>query len=549
MKKFLSAIFMLISPAVFAVDVDVLVTNGTSRTDDSSITCLFVDGCDGKWRPASKDEGVDEGIYIQFKEPVMLYSVEMDASKNLQERFPYFQIYLNGKTTSPDDVVYISSSKHFPDTNKVVYTFKGRDQENYQGSLYTLVKSIFIKIGRIYGDDPVRPTITAMRFYRRVPTDKPENVELERVKVNVPKFISTRVSATSVLQPETAYSPANLFDSKYDFAWSTNGKVTNGIGESLTLEFPEPQSISGFYLWNGYQRSTVHFESNGKVKTILVTTDKGDRQQVKLSAKNGMQKIMLSKMLQRVNQVSLKILDVYSGTRYRDVLLSEMRILDQNGKILLPVVKKEKLVIPKRLQGFIDRSWSSFLHGITDERNECTQGCFNKRIRLRSNGSFVIYRDFSDYANGDRSLSANVLEGNWVIENDKLRIFGKRYTTELRSSDYMQGRDTDAVPKARIFQSYLMIKPYSELTYKQKDDVVQFLLKSRGMPKSDSKQFVWVNYYNTYKEDAITGNNLDAMIVSLKRFLDKTNPYYIKSSVFTDLVLPTTRVAACDGFC
>ena len=96
--------------------------------------------------------------------------------------------------------------------------------------------------------------------------------------------------ATSVLDPAVAYQPANLFDSRYDFAWSTNGKKTAGIGESVQVTFSQPQNLSGLIVWNGYQRSEEHFRANGRVTKILVSDGQAS-QTVALADRMGGQRI------------------------------------------------------------------------------------------------------------------------------------------------------------------------------------------------------------------------------------------------------------------
>lgn len=66
--------------------------------------------------------------------------------------------------------------------------------------------------------------------------------------------------------------PANLFDSRYDYAWSTNGKVTSGKGESVEIKFSQTQNLTGMIVWNGYQRSEEHFKTNGRVAKMSISS-------------------------------------------------------------------------------------------------------------------------------------------------------------------------------------------------------------------------------------------------------------------------------------
>lgn len=544
MKNFLPLIiiFTLCTP-LKAEEIKVLAASATSSTAASAnITCLLDDACEGAWQPSSLDEGVDEGIYLQFEKAVQLYSIEMVVRKE-SAVLPSFKLYLNGKTTSPDDIVY----QYRRDVDKakglVKYTFHGRDWEKYRNSLQTEAKSVFIKIDETYGDNPVKPTVQALRFYKRIPSDNQKEIKLERIAVKLPRIVQAEIQADSILEPRTAYHPAKLFDSNYDFAWSTDGNKTNGIGATLALSFASKQTIAGLCIWNGYQRSAAHFEKNGRIKELLVSSDSA-KQQIQLASEQGMQKIMFNGPMKEVPRLTLKINSIYPGTKYKDVLLSEMRLIDDHGNIILPVVKRPRLQIDNNLKAFLDKSWSGFLHGISDE------SCFNKRLRLRSNGTFVIYRDYQYGETNDNRVSANVLEGNWAVEKGKIRIFGKQYTTELQSSDYIKGQARKKSPAAKLFQTFVTVQPYATLSKAEKDKAVNFLFKSRYPAEAeDAANLFWNNSCRgDWKENQVKGNNRQELLASLSAFLAKKNPYYIQSSVITDFVLPTAEVNACTGF-
>ena len=551
MKSFVFALVLgLFVRSAHADDVAVLAASATSSSADSTdITCLLDSKCNGKWQPASRDEGVDEGMYLQFSEAIPLYSIEVDiADENTK---PSLALYLNGKTTGPDDVVYVQSQEKNADRKTVTYTFTGRNEEDFQGSLHTNARSVFIKIGKSYAKETRKPTVKAIRFYRRSKTDDPKKVVTTVMQFKLPKVVPVVVNASSILPPTTAYDPANLFDSRYDFAWSTDGAKTNGIGEKLDLTFAREVNIAGIYVWNGYQRSTTHFEKNGRVKSLNLTTAQGDSQYAALGSTYGMQKIALTKPLMQVKQLSLEIADIYPGSAYKDVLISELRFVDDKGNILLPAAPLPKLTYDKKWNEFLDRSWSTFLHGIAPGPEECFEGCNNKSLRLRSNGTFVIYLDFGSVSN-DGSESANVLEGNWTVEQDKLRIFGKRYATQLRSSDYIKAEKTRSVPTANLFQSYITVTRYNDLSKAEQEGILQAMIKRRPPVKDAGIGFSWVNTCKVAvkpEPGGLFADTWSGLMSSTRKYLEKINPYYVESSVVTDLFMPTDSVYGCGGGC
>jgi hypothetical protein len=545
-RLLIAALLSMFSHYVYADDIAVLAASATSSTADSTdITCLLDAKCKGKWQPASRDSGVDEGIYLQFSDEVALYSVELDIVDDNTD--PSLILYLNGKTTGPDDVVYIVNSTKKPESKTVTYTFNGRDEDNFQNSLHTNARSVFIKISGFPAMGTHKPTFKALRFYRRSKTGDPKEVVRAPVQFRLPTIIKTEISASSILSPSTAYHPANLFDSRYDFAWSTDGTKVNGIGEKLNLTFAREVNIAGLYVWNGYQRSTAHFEKNGRVKLLQLTSKQGDSQRVALESVSGLQKITLAKALMQVKQLTIEIADIYKGSAYKDVLISELRFIDDKGNIVLPNATLPTLAYEKEWDDFVGSSWSTFLQNISPGMSECINSCNTKRLRLRSNGTFVIYLDFGATEYG--SVSANVLEGNWAVEQGKLRIFGKRYTTELRSSDYVQAAENKTVPTAKIFQSYVTFTRYNDLSKDKQEKVFQALVKSRPQP-SDNGQggFTWEKTCNITPDNTnylLFASSWQALLDNTRKYIEKINPYYIESSVVTDLFMPSNKVYGC----
>src|SRR4029077_14620141 len=124
----------------------------------------------------------------------------------------------------------------------------------------------------------------------------------------------------------------------YDFAWSTNGRNTSGKGESVQVTLGEPQNLTGLIVWNGYQRSQEHFKANGRVTKIRLE-DGQTSQSVMLADRMGGQRINFGNPLKNVSSLKLTIEDIAAGTKYPDVLISELRLIDDHGQILVPLVK------------------------------------------------------------------------------------------------------------------------------------------------------------------------------------------------------------------
>src|SRR4029079_8746288 len=112
----------------------------------------------------------------------------------------------------------------------------------------------------------------------------------------------------------------------------------------------------------------------------------------------GMQKVTFPQALPATSQLTLTITGIYPGQQYKDVLISELRLLDQAGKMLIPVAKSPNAAAPAGFQDMVGKSYASFLHqplfgaNVIPDTPEFTLSpiCDNNRIRLREDGSFVI---------------------------------------------------------------------------------------------------------------------------------------------------------------
>lgn len=534
MKKTILVLILLISNVVHASEAKLLSASATSSVPGSaSVICLMQAACGTSWSPGSADLGVDEGLYLQFQDVVAVAKVEVEFTNDGEIENQKVEYYVNGQTNR----TYVTTQQ----SSRILELHKE------QNSSFSM-KSIFIKF-RPAGDGAQKASIKAIRFYGKDGT----NVDAEPtlLAVTLPKTVKSSVQASSVLEPTSAYGPEHLFDSQYDFAWSTNGKITQGTNETIAVTFAEKQSIAGILIWNGYQRSDEHFKANGRVAMLTVIDDGGESQEIAVADTPGPQKILFSKPFLNVSKLTFKIGKINSGNSYKDVLISEMRFVLSDETILLPEVSAATLVIPDSLKSFVNRSWASFLHQpmtVPSEYDLLAEVCDNTRLRLRDNASFVIYKNF-DYGSSSESVSADVLEGSWEIKDGVVRIFGRKYVTSLRDSEYLQ-EQTSKTPRSSIFQSGLTIKPYSQLTPKEKADLFAMLWVAKKAPANKQQKIGWVlgakKIPDYFERRSLWGEGQDDLFRKLDVQLLALNPYYVKSSVITDLLLPADEVEECN---
>lgn len=527
-----------------AAPVVVLAAAATSSAPGAaSVTCLLDPGCQGVWSAGAADNGIDDGLYVQFEQPVMLHFIKVTfelAAEPYAVRNAY-ELYLNGKTRNARGVFGAGEG---PVTAPNTLFFGVRNTADpVVDAVKENVRSVFLKL------TPRDAWAPGTNRVKRIEFLGPDQAV---IPLALPTLIPATVTATSVLEPVSAYHPANLFDARYDFAWSTDGKKTPGRGESVTLTLPTPQAITGLMVWNGYQRSPEHFKANGRVTALAVQADARPPQVVRVLDQLGPQRVALNPPLADARRITFTIREIAAGATYKDVLLSELRLVGVNGTLLLPQTELPKVTPPPAFQGLVDRSFASFVHQpitggptLIDGSTEAdVTFCDNARIRVRANGTFVIYKDFdygtSDSAARPANINANVLEGNWEPKGDALRIFGRKYVTTLRESEY--GGSATTTTRTEIFQSDVRVKPYTALTAAEKTELFAYLWQKKKGPAAKAQPFAWI-----IKKDhqRITGAQYGELIKRMDAALTALNPYYLHSSVLNDLLLPADDVDTC----
>lgn len=510
----------------------------SSSANSSPITCLLDPSCKGSWSPGSKDNGSEEGLYFQFEKAIQMDTIKIQFPSATSASATRLRLSINGKNINQKFITISESSFDF--------NFNEKD-----------IKSIFIKIEENDSEEvSPKPQFLKIELYK----------EGQKINLQIPRLVAGAVFATSILEPQIAYHPSHLFDAKNDFAWATNGKKNDGVGESFSLKFNTTQNIAGLMIWNGYQRSPLHFKSNGRVLEAEVMGDK-QKEDITIQNISGMQKILFKTPLLNSSAFHFKIKKIQAGEKYKDVLLSELRFINTQGEIVLPQVEGLKTQASASLQTLLDQSYASFLHQPVFYKLEAglsAPSCsmydiapstyFYQRIRLRSDGSFVIYK-WEDQCKRDSEykpfrLSANVLEGNWEeLPNGNLRLFGKKYPNTLEGSEYLKEKDRSV--EATIFQTELKIKRYNDFNASERKTLLSKLWKIKNGPASFSQPALWCETSKTlegtdpkYSKNFISGGgvhskSLEELMAAMDSRLRLLNPVSLSSSVLDDLFLPS----------
>ncbi len=275
------------------------------------------------------------------------------------------------------------------------------------------------------------------------------------VRLMPPKRVHGTITASSTLAPESAYSPANLFDARKEFVWVEGNKEKSGEDETIVFEFAEEVNISALQIWNGYQRSDEHFVANARVRDFEFGVKDGPKATYTLRDTKAGQKIPLQTAL-KGHSFELKIKSIYPGRNYKDLAISEMLFFDgEKPFLLLSELSRQfdselhRKAITSPLAQILDRRISN----VVEEADVVTR----QSLILRSDGTFVLYS--SNHLPNDTE-SQTLADGNWELlradgAGAVLKVFGK-WNNVSDFVELYQGKTTKDI--TRIFSDELTIE-------------------------------------------------------------------------------------------
>lgn len=279
--------------------------------------------------------------------------------------------------------------------------------------------------------------------------------------IKVPRIVQGSAKADSTLKPHQAYGIMNLFDSRFEYGWASNGKNKN---VALDFNFQKKQRVEQIRIWNGYQRSVKHCFENARAKTILVTGDGGYKATIKVKDQLGAQLITLPKPFKGKN-LKMKVIDSYPGKTYKDLVISELRFYDGKEWFLMDPLPKMKKDIAQNRSQFKKTRLDQLLNdgfAAYDEMGEPVMS-----LRLRADGSFYLSGYYADEKR--ESMISYFTLGNYQVKKVdgkriKLRLFGLYYESEVYGDCNGCGRDCntakgDDSAGGKIFQEYVVLSP------------------------------------------------------------------------------------------
>lgn len=161
----------------------------------------------------------------------------------------------------------------------------------------------------------VDPTVAAVSFDSNNTVEESENYVEETAaptEAPVPEsatyFKSAKASSTLGDMGGYNYSASNVL--KDDGTCWCEGAKGYGIGESITLELPEKQRVSGLYIRNGYAGTEKQYKDNATLEDIEIVFSEGERTTATLKTLSTSQRKSIQKITfpRPVDTTSVKII-------------------------------------------------------------------------------------------------------------------------------------------------------------------------------------------------------------------------------------------------
>ncbi|HJN72798.1 MAG TPA: hypothetical protein QGF58_02590 [Myxococcota bacterium] len=361
------------------------------------------------WVPIGNPNG--EGLLLRFAEPFYFSKLEVSACSTGPAWTP--TVFVNGAR--------VDDRRLEPGGTKAVQVGE-------------VVKSVFVRMSHA---EP-GACMGGVRFL---------DSKGEDLNVLPPRHVGAEVRASSTLEPADAYHTLYLVDSRTDFGWVEGAKGT-GAGESLSITLDEEVELHGVRLWNGYQRSEDHFKKNARLKKVTLSFDTGS---VTLEVPDAMGPSELSFDPVKTRSLKLTIDEVTPGSRYEDLVISELELIDEDGPLSLRTWDDRAKALRTAHAG-------TALGALMDQQLESV--CSDEWItqaKLRSNHSFVVYGESMD--------TSTVFDGAWVPLGKEgawtaVKLYGRRH--RIRSTYQPYGTDTTD-EETRIGGGKLLLARASDL--------------------------------------------------------------------------------------
>lgn len=411
----------------------------TSNQSGNDVENLL-DGDNNTYWLTEKGTGPDEGVMMTFAKPEYVESISIE---NYNGSVKYLEIFVNGQRLKQTDN-FAKIDVQLDLTSLFIKINSGGESQEVDldsDECTEATSMVFDKEGQL--------GLSEVKFFN---TDG-------QIDLKAPIKKKATITASSTLEPETAYNVANLFDARGEFAW-VEGIETDGVGESFTVSFDEKVKITGVMIKNGYQRSKKHFDDNTRVKKLSIDVD-GKSSTISVSDEMTSSTINFDTP-QEGKTFTFKVEEVYPGKKYKDLAISELVFFNDN-QVIVPsndYANTIKSTFTKEVAGtHMEKILNKRLH-YSFRVVDCGEfEAAQRSLILRSNGTFVMYEQNNNEDGAESTSEKIVADGNWSVKSKSskditIKVFGKHVNLSRVSQAYSGTSQNEAL---RIFSDNVKI--------------------------------------------------------------------------------------------
>ncbi len=179
---------------------------------------------------------------------------------------------------------------------------------------------------------------------------------------SVKSVVATSELVEAQFSGKYLYPPINILDGNFENTWCEADEKGSGLGESITVEFSEPVSFDEIQIVNGFATKD-YYKKNNRVKSILLTQVANKHfQQKEYTLKDDIPDWQSIKFAldQTAQTITIKITDVFKGSKYDDTCLDDIRLLYKGKVIPFKGVEELKKIQEENSKQMLKSSASDF---------------------------------------------------------------------------------------------------------------------------------------------------------------------------------------------
>lgn len=408
------------------VDVKVtyeLINTGESRTIDYAFPVTLV--------KEEHSEGIVQDFKMTSAGEELSYTHQTKAwdeeDYNIQEKTDYYISQLNfdpGETkilnveytVNPAYLDWATSKRTFPYFDQRTFQYDLLPAANWGDGViksFELIvdaTDVFDKRGYITECSFDMVDITAPQNHIQIDNLKIEENPILHIKYNLEKYYLdqyikkhdttsyiTALKASSTLEPKR-YGLLNIIDDDLSTCWVEGSIDDNGEGQWIEITFSEPVYIESLLFTNGFYINEEYYYKNSRIKKMTVEYENGPKDNMKPNIQTFeydnrpygtslFERYSEARLVRTCSKIKLTIDEVYEGTQYKDLCLSEILLIGSpyEGE------EQQEILIDNNVNKLLESSEETEEKELKEEVAKPSSSAFNVKVnsKIKKSNSII----------------------------------------------------------------------------------------------------------------------------------------------------------------